>query len=235
MSLFLTGVKFARPICHNRTFHSRPLLAVRFFSQTGFKSNEETAHLERRRRQKSGIPKKEKGPTWWESTRKQWWESTRKQLGEEWQKAFAGAVFIGIGLFFAQRGSSYSKSIDQALVEGTFVSNSLNLLRDNEKALFLLGFPICNLPIDYRDEENTFTNEDEGEAKILVPVSGPSGEGKFHLYAARDEDGYWQAKRCELELEKCSALEESKWKGKKLVVYDRERHTGQILSVNTSR
>ena len=30
------------------------------------------------------------------------------------------------------------------------------------------------MPIDYRDEENTFTKEDE--AKILVPVSGPSGE-----------------------------------------------------------
>ena len=30
------------------------------------------------------------------------------------------------------------------------------------------------MPIDYRDEENTFTKEDE--VKILVPVSGPSGE-----------------------------------------------------------
>ena len=40
------------------------------------------------------------------------------------------------------QGLSYNKSVEQALVEGTFVSNSLNLLRDNEKALFLLGFPI---------------------------------------------------------------------------------------------
>ena len=41
--------------------------------------------------------------------------------------------------------------------------------------------------------------------------------------------------RCELELKKCSALEESKWKGKKLIVYDRERHTDITLSVNQSR
>ena len=92
MSLFLRGVKFARPICHNHTSNSRSLLVVRLFTQTGFKSNKETAHLEKRMRQTSGIPKK--GPTWW--------ESTRKQLGEEWQKAFAGAVFIGSMLFFVQ-------------------------------------------------------------------------------------------------------------------------------------
>ena len=41
---------------------------------------------------------------------------------------------------------------------------------------FSLPVSPSNLPIDYRDEENTFTNEDTGEAKILVPLSGPSGE-----------------------------------------------------------
>ena len=43
---------------------------------------------------------------------------------------------------WSHQGLSYNKVIEQALIEGTFVSNSLNLLRDNEKALFLLGFPI---------------------------------------------------------------------------------------------
>ena len=41
--------------------------------------------------------------------------------------------------------------------------------------------------------------------------------------------------RCELELKKCSALEECKWKGKILVVFDQERHPEQILSVNKRR
>ena len=44
--------------------------------------------------------------------------------------------------FWSFQGFSYNKSIEQALVEGVFVSNSLDLLRNNEKALFLLGFPI---------------------------------------------------------------------------------------------
>ena len=37
---------------------------------------------------------------------------------------------------------------------------------------------LSNFPIDYRDEVNTFRNE--SEAKILVPVSGPSGEVKLY-------------------------------------------------------
>merc|ERR1719150_1366395 len=77
---------------------------------------------------------------------------------------------------------------------------------------------LSNLSIDYRDENNTFTNEEE--AKILVPVSGPSGEGNFYLHAVPENDGYWQAKRCELKMTKCSALDETKWKGKRLVVFD---------------
>ena len=147
--MLLFAVKFARPICQNQTFqHSRPLLAVRFFTHTGFKSRRESAHLEQH---KSRIPKKE--PTWL--------ESSQKQMGEEWQKAIAVAVFLGFSLLFVKgvrrtlkcsfknlhqlwsyQGLSYNKAIEQALIEGTFVSNSLNLLRDNEKALFLLGFPI---------------------------------------------------------------------------------------------
>jgi len=128
--MLLFAVKFARPICQNQTFqHSRPLLAVRFFTHTGFKSRRESAHLEQH---KSRIPKKE--PTWL--------ESSQKQMGEEWQKALGVVVFLGFSLLFVKGGLSYNKAIEQALIEGTFVSNSLNLLRDNEKALFLLGFPI---------------------------------------------------------------------------------------------
>ena len=87
-------------------------------------------------------------------------------MGEEWQKALGVVVFLGFSLLFVKgvrrtlkclckdwssqklastlvfQGLSYNKAIEQALIEGTFVSNSLNLLRDNEKALFLLGFPI---------------------------------------------------------------------------------------------
>ena len=92
MLQFLFGVKFARPIIKTRTFLSRPLLAVRFFTQTGFKSKEEFAHLERRTRPKSGIPKK--GSTWW--------ESSKKQMGEEWEKAVAGVVFLGFSLLFVK-------------------------------------------------------------------------------------------------------------------------------------
>ena len=44
----------------------------------------------------------------------------------------------------------------------------------NKKGFALTVFFYSNFPIDYRDEENTFTNENE--AKILVPVAGPSGE-----------------------------------------------------------
>merc|ERR1719454_404101 len=73
---------------------------------------------------------------------------------------------------------SYTNAVEQSLEEGTFISNSLDRLRNDDRALFLIGFPICNLSIDYRDEKNTFTNEEE--AKILVPVSGPSGEGNFY-------------------------------------------------------
>merc|ERR1719327_1737329 len=72
------------------------------------------------------------------------------------------------------QGMSYTNAVEQSLEEGTFISNSLDRLRNDDRALFLIGFPICNLSIDYRDEKNTFTNEEE--AKILVPVSGPSGE-----------------------------------------------------------
>ena len=92
MLKFLLGVKFARPICKTQIFLSRPMVAVRFFTQTGFKSKEEFAHLERRTRPKSGIPKK--GPTWW--------ESSKKQMGEEWEKAVAGVVFLGFSLLFVK-------------------------------------------------------------------------------------------------------------------------------------
>ena len=91
--MLLFAMKFARPICQNQSFHhSRPMLAVRFFTHTVLKSREESAHLERRTRLKSGIPKK--GPTWW--------ESSRKQIGEEWQKALGFAVFLGFSLLFVK-------------------------------------------------------------------------------------------------------------------------------------
>ena len=92
MLQFLFGVKYARLICQNQTLHSKPLLAVRLFTQTGLKCKEELAHLERRRHPKSGIPKK--GPSWW--------ESSKKQMGEEWEKAVAGAVFLGFSLLFVK-------------------------------------------------------------------------------------------------------------------------------------
>ena len=37
--------------------------------------------------------------------------------------------------------------------------------------------------------------------------------------------------RCELEMTSCTVLEEEKWRNKRLVVFDRERH-GDLIQVN---
>ena len=51
-----------------------------------------------------------------------------------------------------------------------FGTSGWSKIKGFSKIIFLPS----NFPIDYRDEETTFTNENE--AKILVPVAGPSGE-----------------------------------------------------------
>lgn len=115
------------------------------------------------------------------------------------------------------------------LMEGVFVRNSLELLRGDEKAVYLLGRPIWNKNIDYRDSTNTFTTPTE--AGIMVPVTGPQGSGNYHLRASPDEEGFWRARRCDLEVTSCTVLEEEKWRNKRLIVFDRERH-GDLVSVN---
>jgi len=221
--MFLLEAKFAQTaLCQRHHISRRNLQMLRFFSQAGLQRKEESEHVMRPLKHKSRIPKK--GPSFW--------ERAQKEYREQWEKALAGVLLIGMGMGLGLKGMSYTNAVEQSLEEGTFISNSLDRLRNDDRALFLIGFPICNLSIDYRDEKNTFTNEEE--AKILVPVSGPSGEGNFYLHAVRENDGYWQAKRCELEMTKCSALEEKKWKGKRLVVFDQERH-GNILAVNKRR
>ena len=37
---------------------------------------------------------------------------------------------------------SYTNAVEQSLEEGTFISNSLDRLRNDDRALFLIGFPI---------------------------------------------------------------------------------------------
>ena len=138
----------------------------------------------------------------------------------------AASVSLICGVKAYATVKNHSKTCYQ---EGVFVRESLHLLRQDEKAVFLLGLPIRNYMIDYKDTANTFASEEE--ARVMLPVAGVSGEGQYHLLARPDDQGRWGAVRCELELTRCEVLGQEKWRDRRLVVFDKERH-GDVIAVN---
>ena len=152
LKMFLLEAKFAQTaFCQRHYISRRNLQMLRFFSQASPQRKEESDHIMRPLKHKSRIPKK--GPSFW--------ERTQKEYGEQWEKALAGVLLIGMGMGLGLKvglsrnktwqsfntdsvgqGMSYTNAVEQSLEEGTFISNSLDRLRNDDRALFLIGFPI---------------------------------------------------------------------------------------------
>ena len=150
--MFLLEAKFAQTaFCQRHHISRRNLQMLRFFSQASLQRKDESEHIMKPLKHKSRIPKK--GPSFW--------ERTQKEYGEQWEKALAGVLLIGMGMGlglkvglsrnkswrpfntdFIGQGMSYTNAVEQSLEEGTFISNSLDRLRNDDRALFLIGFPI---------------------------------------------------------------------------------------------
>ena len=150
--MYLLEAKFAQIACCQRHHISRRNLHMSgFFSQASLQRKDESEHTMRPLKHKSRIPKK--GPSFW--------ERTQKEYGEQWEKALAGVLLIGMGMGLGLKvgisrnkirqsfntdsvgqGMSYTNAVEQSLEEGTFISNSLDRLRNDDRALFLIGFPI---------------------------------------------------------------------------------------------
>ena len=94
--------------------------------------------------------------------------------------------------------------------------------------LLTAGTPIKDFNIHFHDTENNYKTEESALNKI--PVKGPHGHGWYFIRAEpRGEDGKWVGVRLELEVEKTTKLEEEKYKDKRLVVFDCERHGTMVL------
>ena len=152
LKMYLLEAKFAQIACCQRHHISRRNLHMSgFFSQASLQRKDESEHIMRPLKHKSRIPKK--GPSFW--------ERTQKEYGEQWEKALAGVLLIGMGMGLGLKvglprhkswqlfnsdsvgqGMSYTNAVEQSLEEGTFISNSLDRLRNDDRALFLIGFPI---------------------------------------------------------------------------------------------
>ena len=164
------------------------------------------------------------------------WPSNQALMG-------VAGVFGGIvGCTGLYMHSNLQKQFKQTI----FVRESLSKLRENEPAKYLLGknrlinrigfilscppagTPIRDFNIHFHDTENNFKTDEAALNKI--PVKGPHGHGWYFIRAEpRGEDGKWVGVRLELEVEKTSMLEEEKYKDKRLVVFDCERHGTMVL------
>ena len=161
-------------------------------------------------------------------------------------------VLMGIagvfGGFVGCTGLYMHSHLQKQFKQTIFVRDSLAKLRENEAAKYLLGknrlinlllvsyhiillttgTPIRDFNIHFHDTENNYKSEEAALNKI--PVKGPHGHGWYFIRAEpRGEDGRWVGVRLELEIEKTSMLEEEKYKDKRLVVFDCERHGTMIL------
>ena len=160
-------------------------------------------------------------------------------------------VLMGIagvfGGFVGCTGLYMHSHLQKQFKQTIFVRDSLAKLRENEAAKYLLGknrllstyywshnillttgTPIRDFNIHFHDTENNYKSEEAALNKI--PVKGPHGHGWYFIRAEpRGEDGRWVGVRLELEIEKTSMLEEEKYKDKRLVVFDCDRHGTMIL------
>ena len=161
-------------------------------------------------------------------------------------------VLMGIagvfGGFVGCTGLYMHSHLQKQFKQTIFVRDSLAKLRENEAAKYLLGknrlinlllvsyhmillttgTPIRDFNIHFHDTENNYKSEEAALNKI--PVKGPHGHGWYFIRAEpRGEDGKWVGVRLELEIEKTSMLEEEKYRDKRLVVFDCERHGTMIL------
>ena len=75
------------------------------------------------------------------------------------------------------------------------------------------------------DRENNF--ECPTAAQLKIPVKGPEGRGHLYLYASKEELAHhkeWELKRAELEVDRTTLEVPGGYEGKRMVLFDVERH-----------
>ena len=109
------------------------------------------------------------------------------------------------------------------LAQHPFYQDAIRVLRNHEGATTLLGTPIRDSDIDFStDKVHNYVTADE--AKIAVKVGGPMGKGEYHVEAKKLDSDRVEFVRGNLSIKLTTMLEKELYEGKKLVIYDRERH-----------
>ncbi|XP_076371467.1 cytochrome c oxidase assembly factor 1 homolog isoform X2 [Tachypleus tridentatus] len=120
------------------------------------------------------------------------------------------AAFTGVACV---SGSLYCQyKIQEGLKKGDYYKKSLDILKQHNGAMQLLGPPIKQGNLDLGDTVNNMV--DGYRANLAIPVQGQKQKGKLFLWAEREKPGdSWNVQKLEL------SLENSEFDGRRLLVY----------------
>jgi len=134
--------------------------------------------------------------------------------------AFGGCVVQSFGYFVRNRERA----------EITYTSHyrkAISLARDNIGVEYLFGKPLEIKGIDLRNPTENFT---QGKDTYLrVPLEGPKGKGSLFLHVNCEDGNFYSKDGCVLRRAECdvhetSELSEDKYKEKRLLIYDLNKH-----------
>jgi len=140
-----------------------------------------------------------------------------------WSVASLATVSTIGGIFavFSAKGEDNIKA--KQLEKQSYCQESIKMLKNHEGAKYILGqgFVVKTL----KDVE-----DDYKDIRFYFPVVGRDGKGKFTIYSkCQMNDAETNGRTCHvdksfLEVDECKTLEEEKYKGKQLIIYDRIKH-----------
>jgi len=108
------------------------------------------------------------------------------------------------------------------LEEQPYCKESLDMLKNHDGAKYILGEGFVTKALEKDIEED--------KIRFFFPVTGKDGKGTFTIFSICNSsmDGKTERSchvdKCFLEVEESKTLEEEKYKGKQLIIYNREKH-----------
>lgn len=131
------------------------------------------------------------------------------------------AIMVGIGAATVQSFGYYvrSKSADN-ITQKEYFLNAIKLTKNHPAAEYLIGKPIYYKHMNLRKAQDNFTQDKD--TYLRVPVHGQKGNGSLFLHIICDPSCVLQ--RAEMGIDETSALSPEKYEGKRLLIYDYDKH-----------